>query len=90
MENKNFDEYSDTDLLEEKKKMKKSKIFHAITIGFLGGIFIFGTVSWILSPDKKAGFFIPMLIPVFFIYKLIKQPEAHNELKDVLKKRGLL
>ena len=72
MEKKNFSEMTDEELLVEKKKLKDSKIIHASLIGFLAGILIFGTVSWILSPEKRVGFFIPMLIPLFFIYKMIK------------------
>ncbi len=33
-------------------------------------------IAFILSPDKKFGFFIPMLIPLFFLYKLFKKPQG--------------
>ena len=67
----------------------KSKLWHATYIGFLAGILIFGIVSWSLSSEKKLGFLIPMLIPVFFIYKLLKNPNQNQDLEDVLKERGL-
>jgi hypothetical protein len=89
MEKKNYFELSDDALLMEKKKLKKNKIFHAILIGFLAGILIFGFVTWILSAERRAGFLIPMLFPVFFIYKLIKSPNHHKELEEVLRKRNL-
>jgi len=89
MEKKDFSEMTDEELLVEKKKLKDSKILHASLIGFMAGILIFGTVSWILSPEKRVGFFIPMLIPVFFIYKMMKNPKTNEDLEDVLKERRL-
>ena len=89
MERKNFSDLSDQELLIEKKKHKKSKLFHAALIGFLAGILIFGLVAWILSPEKKLGFFIPMLIPIVFIYKLFKNPKDKNDLEEILKERNL-
>lgn len=85
MKNKDFSNLTDQELLVEKKKLKNSKITDAIFIGFVAGILLFGVVAWILSPEKKIGFFIPMLIPIFFIYKLIKKPKKKNELEEVLK-----
>ena len=67
----------------------KAKLFYAISIGFLAGILIFGVVSWSLSSEKKFGFLIPMLIPVVFIYRLLKTPNKNKELEDVLKERKL-
>lgn len=86
---RNFSELTDKELLAEKKKLKKSKIIHATLIGFLAGVVIYGLVSWGLSPEKKLGFFIPMLFPIFLIYKLIKNPKKNNDLEDVLKERNL-
>lgn len=80
---------TDAELLVEKKKLRNSKIFHAVLIGFLGGVLIFGIASWIMSPKKQIGFFIPMLFPIFFIYKMIKNPKTNTELEDTLKERGL-
>lgn len=89
MKTTNFSEMTDEELLVEKKKLQNSKIFHAALIGFLAGILIFGTVSWSLSPNKRIGFFIPMLIPIVFIYRMLKNPKTNTELEEVLKKRGL-
>jgi hypothetical protein len=69
--------------------MKKSKLFYATWIGFLAGILIFGVVAWILNPERKWGFFIPMFIPVFFIYNILKAPDKHKDLEEVLKERKL-
>jgi hypothetical protein len=89
MEKKDFNKLTDEELLVEKKKLKKSKLFHATAIGFLAGILIFGVVSWSLSSEKRLGFLIPMLFPVAFIYSLLKSPNRNKDLEDVLKARGL-
>ena len=89
MEKKDFSKLTDEELLVEKKKLKKSKILHAIAIGFLAGVLIFGIVSWSLSTEKRPGFLIPMLIPVVFIYRMLKGSNKHKDLEDVLKERNL-
>lgn len=80
---------TDEELLAEKKKLQKSKIFHAASIGFLAGILIFGVVSWAINSEKKFGFLIPMFIPVFFIYRMLKNQNMNKDLEEVLKERGL-
>lgn len=89
MEKKNYNEMTDEELLVERKELNKSKIFHASAIGFLAGILIFGLVGWGLSEEKHLGFFIPMLIPIIFIYKLVKNPKGNKDLEEVLKERRL-
>ncbi len=89
MEKKDLYKLTDEELLVEKKKLKQSKLFHATAIGFLAGILIFGVVSWSLSSEKHFGFLIPMLIPVVFIYRLLKNPDKNKDLEEVLKERGL-
>lgn len=89
MDKKKLSELTDEELLIEKKKLKKSKIFHAGLIGFLAGILIFGIGAWILSPQKNWGFFIPMLIPILFIYRLIKNSKENHELENILNERNL-
>lgn len=89
MEKKNYNEMTDEELLVERKELNKSKIFHASAIGFLAGILIFGLVGWGLSEEKHLGFFIPMLIPIVFIYKLVKNPKGNKDLEEALKERRL-
>jgi hypothetical protein len=89
MEKKDLNKLTDGELLAEKKKMMKSKLFYATWIGFLAGILIFGVVAWSLNSERNLGFLIPMLIPIVFIYKLIKTPNKHKDLEDVLKERKL-
>lgn len=89
MEQKDLYKLTDEELLIEKEKLKKSKIFHATAIGFLAGILIFGVVSWSLSSEKRLGFLIPMLIPVVFIYRMLKNPNKNKDLEEVLKERNL-
>lgn len=89
MEKKDFYKLTDEELLVEKKKLMKSKLFYAISIGFLAGILIFGLVSWSLLSEKRLGFLVPMLIPVVFIYRMLKAPNKNKDLEDVLKERKL-
>jgi len=89
MEKKDLYKLTDEELLVEKKKLMKSKILHAASIGFLAGILIFGVVSWSLSSKKHFGFLIPMSIPVVFIYRLLKTPNNNKDLEAVLKERKL-
>ena len=77
------------ELIVLKKNLKKSKLFHAASIGFFAGILLFGFVSWMLSPEKRFGFLIPMSIPVIFIYKMLKKPNENRDLEEVLKERNL-
>lgn len=89
MEQKDLYKLTDEELLVEKKKLMQSKLFYAASIGFLVGILIFGVVSWSLFSEKRLGFLIPMLIPVVFIYRLLKAPNKNKDLEDVLKERKL-
>ena len=89
MEKKNYSSMTDAELLHEKKQLKTSRLLHAAGIGFLAGIVIFGFTGWIFSSNKSLGFLIPMFFPVFFIYKLLKNPKKDEALMEVLKERGL-
>lgn len=74
-------ELTNQELLFEAKKMKSSAIQHALIIGFLIGIIIFSVLK------STWGFFT--LIPLFFIYRLIKTPDNRQALKEILKERNL-
>jgi len=89
MEKKDLHHLTNEELLIEKQKLKKSKLFHAAAIGFLAGILIFGVVSWILSSEKNLGFLISILIPVVFIYRIFKNQNKNKDLEELLKERGL-
>lgn len=89
MKQKNPSDLTNEALLIEKKKLKNSKIGHALLIGALAGIAIFGFVSWTLSANKQPGFLIPLLIPVFIIYRVLKNSKKNTELEKVLKERNL-
>ncbi len=89
MEKKDLHKMTNDELLIEKQKMKKSKILSAIFIGFLFGIIAVGTFSWIISSKKNFAFWIPMLFPIYFIYKQLKKPNKYSELEELLKDRGL-
>jgi len=89
MEQKDWNALSDEALLAEKKKLHKAKILHAGLIGFLAGVLIVGVGAWILSPKKNVGFLIPMLFPVIFIYRMVKNSAKNDALEAVLKERNL-
>jgi len=89
MEKKDLYKLTDEELLVEKKKLTKSKLWYATSIGFLVGILIFGVVSWSLFSEKRFGLLIPMFIPLVFIYKLPKAPNKNRDLEDILKERKL-
>jgi hypothetical protein len=80
---------TDEELLVEKKKMTQSKFFHALWFGFLCGITIFGIIGWLNSPEKKFGFLIPIIFPIFFFYRHLKTPNPHKDLEAILKERKL-
>jgi hypothetical protein len=89
MKKNDFRELTDEQLLVEKEKLNKSKIFHATMIGFLAGVLIFGLAGWLMSTEKHIGFLIPMLIPIVFIYRMLKGPNKNKNLEEVLKERNL-
>lgn len=89
MEKNELRRLTDEELLAAKKKLIKSKRLHAIWIGFLAGILVFGFVAWGLNPDRSVGFLIPMFFPAYFIYKSIKTPNKNKDLEEVLQERKL-
>lgn len=81
MTQKELTELTDEELLQEKRKLKQTKIINATLIGFLVGI-----VIWSLAKDTW-GFLT--LIPLFFIYKLVNNSKHDTGLADLLKERNL-
>lgn len=81
MNKKELSELTDQELLDEAKKMKSSFITHAFLIGFLIAIVVYSVV--------KNTWGLLTLIPLFFIYKLTKKSNNHQELKKLLKDRKL-
>jgi len=55
MESNIFTEMTDEELLVEKKKMNRSKFWHATFIGMLAGVVIFGLGAWVFNPNKSIG-----------------------------------
>jgi hypothetical protein len=72
---------TDEQLLEEAKKLKSSNITNALFIGSLIGIVIYSVVK------NGFGFFI--LIPLFFVYKLVTGSNKNKPLEKELKARNL-
>lgn len=78
---KDLSQLSDQELLEEAKKKKSSRIMHALLIGFCAGIILFSILV------NALGWFT--LIPLYFIYKMLKYPDNYQEIERLLKERGL-
>ncbi|MDF4202578.1 hypothetical protein PXD56_06420 [Maribacter sp. SA7] len=83
----NASELTDEELVLEKKKLKKSKIMNAFIIGFLASIVVIGIVSSII--EKNFGTLIPLLFPIYFIYRLVSNSNKNKELEMVLKERNI-
>jgi len=81
MDHKELSELSDQELLDKAKKVKSNPITYALLIGFLIGVIIYSIVV------NSLGFFT--LIPLYFIYKLIKNSEKDKALDELLKERNL-
>ena len=81
MTHKELSELTDQELLVEAKKMKSTAIINALLIGFMIGVVIYSIVK------NTVGFFT--LIPLFFIYKMFNNSKNHDDLKSILKERGL-
>ena len=89
MKIKDYSKLTDQELLVEKKKLKKNKLFFAFSIGFMVGTLIFGIFSWSFSSNNHWGFLIPMIIPIVFIYNILKNKKSSAQLEAVLKERQL-
>lgn len=73
---------SDQELLEMAKKAKSNAYLHAALIGFLIGVIVFSVV--------KSTWGLFTLIPLYFIYKLLKTPQEDTaSLDEELSRRGL-
>jgi len=87
MGKKNLSELTDEQLIVEKNKLKKSNIINATVIGFLASIVVVGIISSVIT--KKFVVLIPLLFPIYFIYRIVSNSKTNNELELILKERKL-
>jgi len=87
MNTKNLCELTDEELIIEKKNLKKSKIINAFVIGFLASIIAIGIVSSIYG--KNYSVIIPLLFPVYFIYRIVSNSNKNKKLETILKERNI-
>jgi hypothetical protein len=87
MNTKNLCELTDEELIIEKKNLKKSKIINAFLIGFLASIIAIGIVSSIYG--KNYSVLIPLLFPVYFIYRIVSNSNKNKKLETILKERNI-
>ena len=83
MDNHELSQLTDEELLEEEKKLKSFSITNAFLIGFLMAIVLYSIV--------KHNFGFIMLIPLFFVYKMINDPKNKRveALEKLLRERNL-
>lgn len=91
MDKNRLSELTKDELIIEKKKLKNRKITNALIIGFLAGILAVAIVSWGIGSKKNfLAFLLPMLFPIYFIYRLIKNSKKEKNLEIELRERGLM
>lgn len=83
MEQKEYSQFTDQELIDEAKKMKSFSIFRGLIIGFLVGIIFFSIA--------KNTWGILTLIPLYFIYKMVNDPKnkKNQDLQNILKERNI-
>lgn len=72
---------TDDELRVQAKKLKSSSIWSAFAIGLMIGIIVYSVLV------NSYGFFT--LIPLYFIYKMVKGAKNKDALKAILKDRGI-
>ena len=83
MEDRDYSNLTDEQLLNEEKQLKSFSIMNAFLIGFLIGI--------IFISIKFSAYNISLIIPLFLIYKFVNVPRNKKvkELEKILKERKL-
>ena len=83
MEQKEYIQMTDEELLNEAKKMKSFSFTNAFLIGLLVGVIFYSVV--------KNSWGILTLIPLYFLYKLANDPKNKKvkELQSLFKERNL-
>jgi uncharacterized membrane protein YbjE (DUF340 family) len=83
MEDRDYSNLTDEQLLNEEKQLKSFSIMNAFLIGFLIGI--------IFISIKFSAYNISLIIPLFLIYKFVNDPRNKKvkELEKILKERKL-
>jgi len=81
MKKKELSEMTDEELLLEAKKQKRSEFLSALVIGFMAGVIVFSVAKNTLG--------LCTLIPLYFIYRIIKNPKKSKALDELLKERNL-
>ncbi|MDZ7878302.1 MAG: hypothetical protein U5L45_11555 [Saprospiraceae bacterium] len=76
-ETKDYSKLTIEELTAEEKKIKKSELYSAFGIGFLGAVMVYGVV--------KGGFgFLYIAIPLFFIAGIVRNSQkVKQDLKQI-------
>ncbi len=81
MKQKELEELTNEELLQEAKKIRSTNIFDAVVIGFLIGIAIFSVV--------KNGFGLLTFLPLVYIPIAVKNKTKNKALEKLLRERNL-
>jgi hypothetical protein len=81
MEENELATLSDEELLQRAKNIESSPITNAILIGFLIGIIIYSILV------NSVGLFT--LIPLYFIYKLVKKSKRNTAIEKIMEERNI-
>ena len=83
MDNHELLQLTDQELLDEAKKLKSFSMTNGFLIGFLMAIVVYSVV--------KQNFGFVMLIPLYFVYKMINDPKNKRveALEKLLRERNL-
>lgn len=78
---KEISQLTDQELLDKAKKMKSSPMLNALVIGCMIGVIVYSVVK------NTYGFLT--LVPLYFIYQLVKNSKNNKALEEELKARNL-
>lgn len=78
---KEISQLTDQELLDKAKKTKSSAILNALVIGCMIGVVVYSIVK------NTYGFLT--LVPLYFIYQLVKNSKNNKALEEELKARNL-
>lgn len=81
MTKKELCQLSGVELQEKAKELKSSSIGSAFVIGLMIGVVVYGVAA--------NTFGLLTLIPLFFIYKIVKGSKNNDALKEVLQERDI-
>jgi uncharacterized membrane protein len=81
MKEEEFAHLSDADLLRERKKLQSSRTIHALLVGVFIGIAVYSAA--------KNGLGFATVLPLFFVYLLLRSRSRSDALEKASRSRSL-